>query len=105
VKKLFFISIACFSLAAFGQSKVKNSDKLLSRVVTYLSKPNKVTTLAVSCLAFDNAEGEGNLGVYESHNEKCGGDPNTQPRVATFKLVDNRLFVYDDVSGDLVPAP
>lgn len=43
----------------------------------------------------DFAEGAINLSFYERHNENCGGDPQTSPRITTYEIDRyGRVFEY-----------
>jgi len=54
-----------------------------------LTRQHKLTSLAIECLAFeeqDIVKGKMEIVVREVHNEKCGGDPRTEPRVLSMEV-------------------
>ena len=49
----------------------------------------KLTSTSIDCLIFDEGEvskGKKEISVREMHNEKCGGDPQTAPRLFSFEI-------------------
>jgi len=54
-----------------------------------LTTKHKLTSLMNECLSFAEDEavnGKIRIDVREVHNEKCGGDPQTAPRVFSFQV-------------------
>lgn len=54
-----------------------------------LTTQYKLISIPINCLAFeedDVANGKKSIDVREIHNEKCGGDPGTAPRVFSFEI-------------------
>jgi len=68
-------------------AKVQDS-KLVAKAKQLTTK-HQLTSLAIDCLSFNEDEvvnGKKRIDVREVHNEKCGGDPQTAPRVFSFQV-------------------
>lgn len=67
---------------------VKNIDQAVSMVIKSVEK-NHLTPLKLECLIFMES-GETPqvymVDVRENHNEKCGGDPETAPRLMSYEI-------------------
>jgi len=54
-----------------------------------LTTQHKLVSLSNDCLSFEEGEavnGKKHIEVREEHNEKCGGDPQTAPRLFSFEV-------------------
>ena len=82
---------------------VADEDAAFAAAVAALEK-HRLTTLKTECLTFDAAEEGGNyqIHVHEKHDDTCGGDPNTAPRLFTLTVAkaDGTISVDDPVSGE-----
>jgi hypothetical protein len=63
----------------------------------------QLTSVPVTCLklAIDNTSAElYELTVYELHNDQCGGDPQTQPRLFSLQLSRTDAKIWTDARSD-----
>lgn len=63
--------------------------------ISYLKKDlTKITSLNSECISFNVEKGDSKspywLELREIHNTKCGGDPDTAPRIASVIVYDNK---------------
>jgi len=99
MKNIFFTVIVLFSL--FGCSDNKSSQPIVENSIVnapdsplvakakQLTIKYQLTALAINCVSFhegDVENGKKRIDVREVHNEKCGGDPKTSPRVFSFQV-------------------
>lgn len=91
-----FFSLLIFSACTEQKNKetVRNSEVLNqdSKWVVkskHLTRQYNLTSLSIECLAFeeqDIVKDKMEIVVREVHNEKCGGDPRTEPRVFSLEV-------------------
>jgi hypothetical protein len=65
-----------------------SDDAVIERVSTVIKK-HRLTTLQEACLEYlvDDSDGATvDVDVHEKHDASCGGDPETSPRLFSFKL-------------------
>lgn len=88
-------------LAALGLSvgvmakPVKSFDQAIDLVMKSVEK-NKLTSLKKECLMFVESEQTDvyyYVDVREVHNETCGGDPETAPRLFTYSVNKAKGFI------------
>lgn len=83
---LLFFGLLIFSV---GWAKpVKTFEQAVDKVIISVKK-NQLTTLERECLLFvesDETETYYAVDVRENHNEKCGGDPETAPRLMSYEV-------------------
>lgn len=87
LKKILFILL----LPSLVFSEEWSSDIAIS----YLKKDlTKITSLNSECISFNVEKGDSKspywLELREIHNTKCGGDPDTAPRIASVIVYDNK---------------
>lgn len=85
-KYLLFVGVL---LQACGSESVivKNEDMALKKVIQSINK-HKLTSLQEECLLFisNNYDDFYEIEVREKHNNICGGDPQTEPRLFTYEV-------------------
>ncbi|AIF47959.1 hypothetical protein HY57_12155 [Dyella japonica A8] len=77
------------SSAPDAVSPATGGDEAVIRQVGAVIRRHQLTSLADTCLDYlvDNADGATvNVDVHEKHDTVCGGDPETSPRLFSFKL-------------------
>lgn len=82
-----FLTALLLSTGAMAKP-VKNFDQAVDLVMKSVEK-NKLTSLKQSCLSFmpsDETEVYYYVDVRERHNEECGGDPETSPRIMSYQV-------------------
>lgn len=91
--------VVIFGFNEFDNSlNEKESLTLLTKTITRDALYDSFTTS--QCLSFSTNEITKEsfiISVYEIHDNDCKGDPNTQPRVDTFKVMrqTKNIFHYD----------
>lgn len=88
MKKLGVFITAILLSVGVAAKPVKTFDKAVDLVIKSVEK-NKLTSLETNCLMF--VEGEKSsvyyyVDVLEKHNDECGGDPQTAPRLFTYAV-------------------
>ncbi|QNK03910.1 hypothetical protein H8F01_18765 [Dyella telluris] len=66
-----------------------DSDDAVIRQVSETIRKHRLTSLADACLDYvvDDSDGATvDVDVHEKHDAACGGDPDTSPRLFSFKL-------------------
>lgn len=67
---------------------VANADRAIGFVIASVKK-NKLLSLPLDCVSFVES-GEDNayfhIDIREKHNEKCGGDPQSSPRIMSYQV-------------------
>lgn len=82
--------------SAAGTDADADADDAVIERVSVVIRKHQLTSLKDECLDYmvDDSDGATvDIDVHEKHDAKCGGDPNTSPRLFSFKL--------DRVSGQL----
>jgi hypothetical protein len=102
---LLTISLMCVSGAVAKSERDNAIDLVIKRFKKY---GDRVTPLSLQCLSFQSDESDAKgadieVTLREIHNKVCGGDPNTAPRVSSFTVKGNEVFVEDPVTGELSP--
>ena len=77
----------CLSVYSQGNMLTPNEKVALDKVIQSIEK-HKLTTLPSECLLFisDNKGDYYEIEVREKHNEMCGGDPKTAPRLFKYEV-------------------
>lgn len=72
-------------------------------VKTFQKYHDRLTSLSIECVSFYE-RGESKLAfevdVHEKHNDKCGGDPETAPRLFTLEINKKNGAVRTDIPPD-----
>lgn len=83
------LTVLCLSLITTTAiaKPVKNIDQAIDLVEKSIVK-NKLTTLKTECLSFVHGGNDiyYEIDVREKHNEQCGGDPETAPKLFTYMI-------------------
>lgn len=83
------LTLLCLSLITTTAiaKPVKNIDQAIDLVEKSIVK-NKLTTLKPECLLYSYGGNDiyYEIDVRENHNEICGGDPQTAPRLMTYQV-------------------
>jgi len=72
-----------------GTDEDADADDAVIEKVSVVIRKHKLTSLSDECLDYlvDDSDGATiDIDVHEKHDAKCGGDPNTSPRLFSFKL-------------------
>ncbi|PXV60506.1 hypothetical protein SAMN04487785_102228 [Dyella jiangningensis] len=72
-----------------GTDADADADDAVIEKVSAVIRKHKLTSLSDECLDYmvDDSDGATiDIDVHEKHDAKCGGDPNTSPRLFSFKL-------------------
>lgn len=90
MKKLtLFLALTALGLSVGVMAKpVKSFDQAIDLVMKSVEK-NKLTSLKKECLMFVESEQTDvyyYVDVREVHNETCGGDPETAPRLMSYEV-------------------
>ncbi|TCP97795.1 hypothetical protein EDC44_101183 [Cricetibacter osteomyelitidis] len=87
MKKVIILFLSILLVACFNNSLIQDEDMALEKVVQSIEK-HKLTLLERECLFFiSNDKGTYyEIEVREKHNEKCGGDPLTAPRLFSYEV-------------------
>lgn len=91
MKKLLIIFFSCGLSACIQENYlIKNESIALEKVLQSIEK-HKLTTLHRECLLFvsTNKGDYYEIEVREKHNEMCGGDPQTAPRLFKYEVNKN----------------
>ncbi|MDO4879517.1 MAG: hypothetical protein Q3966_09560 [Neisseria sp.] len=80
------ICLFLLALPAAAQG-IKTSRQAVSQVIKSVEK-HKLTTLKTECLMFVDEETAKSylVDVREKHDEQCGGDPQTAPRLFSYEI-------------------
>ena len=81
-------TVAAPASSASAASQPSDDDAVIERVSAVIKK-HHLTSLQEECIDYmvDSSDGATvDIDVHEKHDEKCGGDPNTSPRLFSFKL-------------------
>lgn len=91
---------AFLSLFAAAQG-IKTAGQAVGKVVKSVEK-HKLTTLKTECLMFVDEEAETSylIDVREKHDEKCGGDPETAPRLFSYEIDKRSGRMKTDAPAD-----
>ena len=89
MKSIYYCLITLSAVAAppaHAQS-VRNEGQAVRRVSESVAR-NKLTSLKPECLMFmaEKTERGYTVDVREKHDEKCGGDPQTAPRLFSYEI-------------------
>ena len=106
MNKRIAIPAVFFLSAATALAEPVGAEQAAEKVVAAV-KAHKLTSLETECLKLvysnegrENDEGYYEIAVHEKHDEHCGGDPETSPRLFSFRV--------DAASGKMqinAPAP
>lgn len=87
MKKL--LTALCLGLwvGSVGAKPVNNFEQAVDLVAKSVMK-NKLTSLKLDCLMFMENETSNyyEIDIRENHNPKCGGDPETAPRLMSYQV-------------------
>jgi hypothetical protein len=93
------------------QKRGKKADSDYIIRAKQITKEYSLTSISIDCLSFILLEGvhEGNVvvNVRELHNEICGGDKNTSPRLFSIGFSEKDGKVYTDaksLTGEMEPV-
>lgn len=101
MKKLSIVFLSCWLSACFHESMlIKNESAALEKVIQSIEK-HKLTSLHRECLLFisDDKGDYYEIEVRENHNEKCGGDPQTAPRLFKYEVNKYSAEMQTDEPG------
>lgn len=83
-----FLFVLLFMPVFVIAKPVKNVDQAIDLVIKSVKK-NKLTTLPMECLFFMESSSNDiyyEIDVREKHDQKCGGDPETAPRLMSYEV-------------------
>ena len=87
MKKL-LIALLALTANVANAEQVKTFDQAVEKVVKS-AKKNNLLHLPIQCVSFykyEETETTFDIDVREKHNEKCGGDPETAPRLFSYQV-------------------
>lgn len=94
-----------FLAAATALAEPVGAEQAAEKVVAAV-KAHKLTSLETECLTLvysnegrENDEGYYEIAVHEKHDEHCGGDPETSPRLFSFRVDAASEKMQTDASG------
>lgn len=88
MKKILTVLILGLACSNVMSKPVKTEDQAVSMVIKSVQK-NKLLSIPIECVFFmgDNSNSDFpyySINVYEKHDDKCGGDPETAPRLMSY---------------------
>jgi hypothetical protein len=93
--------IALKAYAITEKSDKQTREQIARMVFKLLSSPhNGITRRQPGCFGLSQSDEPHVVIVHEIHSDRCGGDPATTPRIATIKLIGQRLYRYDAIRAD-----
>lgn len=79
--------LACSTTLAKPVQQVEQAlDLVMASVQTHQLLPMPLECVSLIAEETDAASPDYHIGVYEKHNEKCGGDPATAPKLMQFQI-------------------
>ncbi|WP_100287709.1 hypothetical protein [Conservatibacter flavescens] len=88
MKKLSMVFFVLLLSACFSETTLIKNENVAIEKVTQSIEKHKLTSLHQECLLFisDDKVDYYEVEVREKHNETCGGDPQTSPRLFTYEI-------------------
>ena len=102
---VFFLitQLSCIPVDADQKTKISTEKNILVTRAKQATIKYKLSSIAVTCLNFQVAaekyEGKPMVDVHEIHDTKCGGDPQTAPRLFSIALDDHTREVWSDAKS------
>lgn len=82
------ITLLALTAGVANAEQVKTFDQAVEKVIKSVKK-NKLLNLPIECVSFyesEEAKTTFYIDVREKHNKKCGGDPETAPRLFSYQV-------------------